>query len=331
MEGKDTDLFSAAIAAARALPNRKDLAAPLTPPLLSVASRTDLPPTLRVAALAAIPAKEFEPPPPVFDFLISELSPNQPLTQRMSAAEAIARAKLAPDQLLSLTLVITSAGPLELDRLLAAFEQSTDDAVGAALLAALKESKSLRSGPPDSIRKRLAKFSANIQRDAESLLADLHPDAATQKARLDSTLSTLPPGDIRRGQSIFNSEKAACATCHAVGYLGGTLGPDLTKIGATRQDRDLLESILFPSASFVQSYSPVLVQTRSGDLHAGIVKTDSDDEILLLTAPDKEVRIPRNDIKSVRPSTTSVMPEGLEQQLTRQELADLLAFLKASK
>src|SRR5438105_11479634 len=88
-------------------------------------------------------------------------------------------------------------------------------------------------------------------------------------------------GDIRRGHAIFNSTKAACASCHALGYLGGNIGPDLTHIGQIRSERDLLESIVFPSASFVRSYEPVLVLTKKGKTYNGLVRKDAAHEILL--------------------------------------------------
>jgi putative heme-binding domain-containing protein len=144
-------------------------------------------------------------------------------------------------------------------------------------------------------------------------------------------LKTLPAGDVRRGQVVFNGTKAQCAACHKIGYKGGLTGPDLTRIGGIRTERDLLESIAFPSASFVRSYEAVRVVTLDGRTLSGILKSDAPDEIVLTVAADKEERIPRADVESMSPSAISVMPAGLDQQLTPQELADLVAFLKACK
>ena len=98
-----------------------------------------------------------------------------------------------------------------------------------------------------------------------------------------------------------------------------------------RSERDLLESIVFPSASFVRSFEPVLVTTKSGKVHNGLIKKDAPDEIVLTTGADQEVRVARDDIEEMVPSKTSIMPAGLDQQLTAQELADLVAFLRACK
>jgi putative heme-binding domain-containing protein len=113
--------------------------------------------------------------------------------------------------------------------------------------------------------------------------------------------------------------------------MGGKVGPDLTSIGQARTETDLLESIVYPSASFVRSYEPYVVSTKSDETYSGVLKKDAPEEIILATGPNAEVRLARSDIVDIRPGTVSVMPAGLEQQLSRQELADLLAFLKSTK
>jgi putative heme-binding domain-containing protein len=138
----------------------------------------------------------------------------------------------------------------------------------------------------------------------------------------------LADGDVRRGHAIFHSSKAACFACHQMGYAGGLVGPDLTRIGEIRTERDLLESIVFPSLSFVRSYEPVAVVLADGRTFNGVVRNDTSDEIRLATGPNQEARIARSEIEEIHPSTVSVMPAGLDKQLTTQELADLVAFLK---
>ena len=130
---------------------------------------------------------------------------------------------------------------------------------------------------------------------------------------------------------MFNGTKAQCASCHKIGYVGGLVGPDLTRVGGIRTERDLLESIVFPSASFVRSYEPVRVTTAAGRTLNGVLKKDAPDEIVLAVAADKEERVARPDVETIAPSSVSVMPAGLDQQLTVQELADLVAFLKACR
>ena len=107
-------------------------------------------------------------------------------------------------------------------------------------------------------------------------------------------------------------------------YVTETFWPDFRR-------GDLLEAIVYPSASFVRSYEPLVIATKSGDLHNGVVRQENDDEILLATGPRTEVRIAQDDIKEMRPGTVSVMPAGLEEQISRQELIDLVTFLKGTR
>jgi putative heme-binding domain-containing protein len=284
---------------------------------------------VRVGALAAVPGGLPRVDTPLFAFLRGQLPPDQPVTQRSLAADVLAHARLTRDQLLELTKTMRTVGPLEVDRLLEAFGQTTDEAVGERLLAALRQARGRSGLRPDALRQRLAKYSPAVRKLADELAASLDADAGKQRAMLEQMLASLEKGDVRRGQAVFNSPKAACASCHAIGYLGGNIGPDLTRIGRIRTERDLLEAIVFPSASFVRGYEPVVVTTGAGRTYSGVIRRDGAEEMVLATGPNEEVRLAHDDIENVQPGRVSLMPAGLDQQLTPRELADLVAFLKA--
>jgi putative heme-binding domain-containing protein len=286
---------------------------------------------LRLEALAALPNGLRTAEADTFSFLCANVDPAKPAMARSLAASVLARAKLKEEQLMALADTLKTVSPLEMMKLLTAFEHSTNEAVGLKLVAALKESKGLASLRPDAFKLVLAKYPASVQEPGKELLASLNVDSAKQSAHIDELLAALKDGDIRRGQNIFNSQKAACFTCHAMGYQGGHVGPDLTSIGTVRTERDLLESIVYPSASFVRSFEPFVVTTKSEESYTGVLRKDAADEVVLVTGPNLEVRVARSDIVEMRPGTVSVMPAGLDQQLTKQELSDLLAFLKSTK
>jgi putative heme-binding domain-containing protein len=184
---------------------------------------------------------------------------------------------------------------------------------------------------PDVLRPRLAKYSAAVQQRGEALLASLSEDTAAQLRRLEQLLGAVRDGDPRRGQFLFNSPKAACGTCHTIGYQGGTIGPDLTSIGEIRTERDLLEAIVFPNASFARGYEPILVTTKSGQVIGGLLRRDEPEEIVVLTGPQGETRIEKSTIANMEPGAVSLMPTGFGDQLSRSELADLVAFLKGTR
>ena len=155
-------------------------------------------------------------------------------------------------------------------------------------------------------------------------------DAEKQKARLAELHDVLSGGEIQRGRDLFfGNKKAICATCHAVQGQGGKIGPDLSKIGAIRTPRDLLEAIVFPSASFARGYEPFTLATDDGQVVAGIIARETADAIYLVGSTRVEVRVPRSAIESLHQSNVSIMPEGMDTQLSRQELADLIAFLNS--
>lgn len=300
--------------------------------LSSIAIDTRFPDGLRLEALGSLPTGSALDGSSV-GFLKTKLgSTNTPLT-RTAAATTLAKAKLNENQRLELAGLVGGVGPLELPRLLAAFESGPTEPVGLKLLASLKDSSAAKSLPVSAWKAVFAKFPATVKQASEPFLAGLDAEAPKQAARLESLIAELKTlkGDVRRGQAVFNSAKAACAACHRIGYLGGKLGPDLTSIGQARTERDLLEAIVYPSASFVRSYEPVVATRKDGEEIAGVLRRDGADEIVIGTGPETETTIRRSDITDLRPGTVSVMPQGLDVQLSRQELADLVTFLKNTK
>jgi putative heme-binding domain-containing protein len=325
------ELLEEILTTARALPFGKEVQKDLIEVLQRIGRSPETPSANRLNALAAIPGGPGSLDDPLFQLVFVHLRPETVPGMRGLAADVLMRAKLTNDQFIQLASAFETVSPLEVDRLLDTFAQSKDEKVGMQLLDALSKSPIRSSLRVNAIKQAITKYPASVQKKAEALYAEIDTDHVKQVAHLEKLLGSTKNGDIRRGQSVFHSTKAACFSCHQVGYRGGTIGPDLTRIGAIRSERDLLESIVFPSASFVRGYEPVLVATKDGKTHNGLIKKDSPDEIVLTIAADKEERIARSEIEAIEPSKVSVMPAGLEQQLSVQDLADLVAFLKACK
>jgi len=283
----------------------------------------------RVWILSNSPAGALEADKGAFELMIRNLKADGHEGGR--ACDAVVRAKLTPKQLERVAAALPDAGPLRMADLVTVFARSTDEAVGLALVKALAEPKVRAAIRAEQVKPILDKYPKAVQAEAEKLYKQLDTDRADMTTKLDTILKDTQPGDVRRGQAVFGSAKAACTACHKVAYVGGLIGPDLTKIGSIRGEKDLLESIVFPSASFVRSYEPVKVETKDGKTFNGILKADRPDEVVLTVSATEEVRITRKDIDEMKPGTVSIMPAGLDQQLTKQELADLVAFLKSLK
>ena len=155
---------------------------------------------------------------------------------------------------------------------------------------------------------------------------------AQQERRLDALAAFLPNGDAARGEKLFNNrDRSKCITCHLKGEKGVRLGPDLTWIGAIRSERDLLEAIVFPSASIARYHEVVSVATKSGKVISGLLVKETVDKMFLSSAKGVVQQIAFRDIESARYSNVSLMPEGMDKLLKAEEIADLVAYLKKSK
>ncbi len=297
--------------------------------LLDIALDTKWPVDLRVQAAATAAPHLAAIEPPLFAFLLTSLdSQNAPLV-RLDAAEALGRAHLDGAQLKHLCAAV-AGGQCSRVPLLRAFEQSHDTEVGDELVAALGRSAGLKSLQAESLAMLLQGFAEPVRKKAAPLFEQLNVNREKQMARLAELQDVLAGGDIQRGRELFfGNKKAICATCHAVQQEGGKIGPDLSKIGAIRAPRDLLEAIVFPSASFARGYEPFTVATDDGQVLSGIIGRETADAIYVFNSSRVEVRVPRSTIESLQQSNVSIMPEGMDAQLTRQELADLITFLQS--
>jgi putative heme-binding domain-containing protein len=137
-------------------------------------------------------------------------------------------------------------------------------------------------------------------------------------------------GDAKRGRELFNDQRAACAKCHSVDGSSSKAGPDLYAVGDKFPRMELIRAVLEPSATIAVGYGTTIVETKSGDAVAGIIKESAADHLDLMRA-DGPVRILTSDIQEQRGSALSFMPEGLQTALSRQEFTDLIEYLFALK
>ena len=162
----------------------------------------------------------------------------------------------------------------------------------------------------------------------------VEPDPAKEARhakRLNQLAEFLPKGDSVRGKKLFHdAAKSLCITCHIKGDKGVDFGPDLTRIGAIRSERDLLEAIVYPSSTIARYYELLTVNTKQGEV-AGLLRGDSVNEMVLGPAPGVDQIIPFKEIKQAKYSNVSLMPEVFDHLLKPDEIADLVAYLKEAK
>lgn len=297
--------------------------------LKRIARSQEYPSRLRVSAFAA--GQQLKLDDADVEFICELLAVKHSVELRSLAVEAIERASFGERQAGQVASALATTGPTELEKLLIRLSQIKSNALGKVVVQSLKKSPVAASIDLGQLKSLLDKFGSETAQASKSLLVALEQQNAEKSGRLDQILKWMPKADPRRGQEIFHSTKASCIACHQMGYLGGRIGPSLSRIGGIRSERDLLESLMYPSQSFVRSYEPQVFQTIDGRQFSGVVKNETSAEIELMVDAQKTIVLKQSEIENRRAGTRSIMPSGLDKQFTNQELADLIKFLKTAR
>ena len=148
------------------------------------------------------------------------------------------------------------------------------------------------------------------------------PDRQRLLARYQDALRQRRDGE--RGEKVFEKQ---CAKCHKLGDQGYEVGPDLLT-SKTRADETLLSDVLDPSNQITVGYNQYTVITQAGRIFSGVLAAETATSITLRAEEKKETTILRKDIDEMVATTISMMPEDLDKEVTPQDLADLLGFLR---
>jgi putative heme-binding domain-containing protein len=199
------------------------------------------------------------------------------------------------------------------------------------LLTGLQSAQLNVASVPEDIAQRLRTHQdPHLARQAERLFPKAVVRSGTdfqqQIAAIETALKE-GPGNPYAGEATYLQR---CASCHRLFFKGGEIGPELT-----RYQRDnlgtLLLSIVDPNAEIREGYQYITIETRDGRSLAGF-QVDRDNRITVLRGLDgQDVTVPTEEIGEVQPMGRSLMPEGLLQGLTPQELRDFFAYLRISQ
>ncbi|ADG67270.1 heme-binding protein [Planctopirus limnophila DSM 3776] len=308
---------------------------PLERSIRRIAQEPAREPQLRLKALRTLTTLDKRLSDSEFEYLVSRLSAETPIRERITALDVIANTTHDEQRLSQLLPFVKVANPVELPYLLAAYVNCTNKEIIEQLVEALEVS----SATPtlDMIEQILKPHGEEVQRDAAPLLERLRKLKNDQLIRLNEWEQRIEghKGDSERGRLLFMN-KAQCHLCHVTDSQDkvnspAKIGPDLAAIGEIRTRRELLEAILFPSASFARGFEPIVVTLQDGRVWTGLAGKETTEEFILTTIQDNkpvEKMIRRNEIEEVAVGRVSAMPNGLEQPLTAQEFADLMTFLQ---
>jgi putative heme-binding domain-containing protein len=133
-------------------------------------------------------------------------------------------------------------------------------------------------------------------------------------------------GHAARGQAIFAK---TCAACHRLGNVGKAVGPDLATV-TNRTPEFLLIAVLDPNREVDPRYVEYVAVTKSGRSLTGLLAGETATSITLRAQEGREETVLRSELEELQSTGRSMMPEGLEKDLSRQDLADLFAFVRAA-
>lgn len=225
-------------------------------------------------------------------------------------------------------LLMDEHRPVQVRRAAVASLAQTQD--GAARLLTLAREEKL----PDAL-KFIAASELNSARwpEIKNAAAKVLPLPAGQNAEPLPPISELVKikGDPARGAEIYRRENVACLKCHQVRGEGTEVGPALTEIGSKLTREALLEAILDPSAGISFGFESWQVELKSGDDAYGLKTSDTPEEIAIKDVNGIVTRYKKSDVAGLHQSKISIMPSGLQQTMTPQELVDLIEYLASLK
>ncbi|MBI3410950.1 MAG: c-type cytochrome [Planctomycetes bacterium] len=239
--------------------------------------------------LAAIRAIAVHPEPKVAGLLLESWANYSPAVRREALEALLGRKERAMALLDAVESKRVLAGQLEPARL-----------------------EQLRKHPDAKLRERAAKLLAGIGSPERAKVVEEYRSALDLKA------------EVARGRAVF---KKNCATCHRLENVGIEVGPDLASALANKTPEQLLIDILDPSREVDPRYIDYLVVTTDGRILTGMIASETAAAVTLRRAEKVEETILRSQIESIAATPRSLMPEGMERQLSRQEMADLIGFL----
>lgn len=255
-------------------------------------------------------------------------NPGRVVGERIAAAAGIAVFDLRRASAFTSKILSRDVPPARISQLLAQFTQRK--AGPDSLATALDRTPATR----DNARLALRWLHSTGLQPANLVAAfnkaagfDVEPLRATSEFVAKLGAEVRSRGDATRGREIFCRADLACVNCHSVGGEGGNIGPDLNAIGSGQPLDFIIGAVLEPNREVKESFEAVEVTTKDGETYTGFRANAGDGEFALRDTVRNEVIRIRQDRISQQRNIGSVMPDGLFNQFTREELIDLFRYL----
>lgn len=192
------------------------------------------------------------------------------------------------------------------------------------LLEAIETTEIARIELEASREDRLRKHADVLVRSLAARLLTKATPAERKQVLADYQGCLEMEADPRAGRELFRQH---CSTCHRIGELGVNVAPDISD-SRVKTPAQLLTDVLNPNQAIDNNYVSYTVVTTGGQSHVGIIGAETASSLVLRQAEDKSVTLLRTDIEAIRSNGVSLMPEGFEKTLSRQQVADVISFVK---
>ncbi|MCB1278211.1 MAG: DUF1080 domain-containing protein [Prosthecobacter sp.] len=157
------------------------------------------------------------------------------------------------------------------------------------------------------------------------LAKKLFGEASSDRAAVvkDYMAATTIHGDAKKGQAVFAT---ICITCHKHGDMGVDVGPPLSDV-KVKPPEGILSDILDPNRMFEARWTAYQIDTKDGRSLSGLIQSENSDSVVLAMMGGAKETLPRSAIKEMKSLDRTLMPVGLEAAITKEQMADLIAFL----
>ena len=204
-------------------------------------------------------------------------------------------------------------------------DQLVSSTSGAAALLKAVEMGSVKLSEIERDKRQLLLNHPNqtIRETSRSLLSDPPSNRKQVVADYQPTLDLS--GNVERGQMLYAK---TCSQCHRAANSGHLVGPDLVSV-QNKSAADLLIAILDPNREAQPSFQTYTAVTKQGTVHTGLISAETAASLTLKRAEAKEDVVLRDSLEELVSNGLSLMPEGLEKDIDKQALADIIAFIKS--
>jgi putative membrane-bound dehydrogenase-like protein len=278
-----------------------------------------LPVPNRAAAVRALRGGELPAVRPVLEQILASNPPPELQVAAVSCLASFNDASVAP----SLIANWRTYGPDARKQVIAALLSQRQRV--PVLLKAIEDRRVDMPAVDIAARSRLMDDSdSSIAQRARNLFQNTSSDRAKVVESYRNVLNIT--GDEKRGKIVFETN---CARCHMPRAQGGRVGPDLSGVN-NKTKEELLTSILNPSYAIEPRYVHYVVTSKDGEIHDGVIANETPGALTLRGGTEiGDETILRANIADIRASSVSLMPDGLEQSMSRQDIADVIAYLRA--